>query len=299
LLVYLVAKRWNANLSVDSLLTLMIASILGVVLGGRLGYVLFYNLEHCLAHPLEILMFTKGGMSFHGGLLGMVIAMIIAVRLIKIPLLRLGDLVVIAAPVGIFFVRIANFINGELWGAPTDLPWGVVFDDKAAGFVARHPTQLYEAFLEGLVLFVILFALARRTPPRKEGFYIGVFMLGYGVFRILVEFVREPDSHIGYLFNSGWITMGMLLSLPMVVAGLIFLMRTPRKASGAQMSAAHTPARAYERSAAVQAPAMKAKAEVDKKTARQESAQTELSFDELLDTPSTQKPTSKDSDDLS
>ena len=232
MLLYRVARRWDVKIPVDSVLTIMIAAILGIILGGRVGYVLFYGLEYYVSHPLEILAFTNGGMSFHGGLLGMVVAAYICARRIRIPMLRLGDLIVIAAPIGIFFVRFANFINGELWGAPTDAPWGVVFD--GAGSVPRHPTQLYEAFLEGIVLFVILFVLSRRVPPRRQGFYIGVFLACYGIFRILVEFVREPDAHIGYLFGSGWITMGMVLSAPMVIAGVIFLVYALRKKSDEQ-----------------------------------------------------------------
>jgi phosphatidylglycerol:prolipoprotein diacylglycerol transferase len=194
-----------------------------------LGFVLFYGAGHYLANPAEIVFgIGSGGMSFHGGLLGMVIAMGIVARLTGIPFLTLGDLVVIAAPVGIFLVRVANFINGELWGAVTDLPWGVVFDITGGGLEPRHPTQLYEACLEGLVLLCVLSACARKVPPRPRGSFVGIFLLLYGVFRVLIEFVRQPDAQLGYLFD-GWLTMGMLLSLPMIVAGVAFLVFACRK----------------------------------------------------------------------
>ena len=218
-ILYRIAQRWNIKFSLESLLTIIIASMIGIIFGARLGYILFYDLSYYIAHPLEIFVFT--GMSFHGGLLGMVAAVAVCAKILKIPLLTLGDLVVIAAPVGIFLVRIANFINGELWGAPTDLPWGVVFD--IAGSMPRHPSQLYEAFLEGVVIFVALFILSRRTPPRPRGFFSGMFMVLYGVFRIAIEFVREPDAHIGYLFGTGWLTMGIVLSIPLLLAGIVFL----------------------------------------------------------------------------
>jgi len=133
----------------------------------------------------------------------------------------MADISAICAPIGLGLVRFTNFINGELWGSVTDLPWGVVFD--GAGPLPRHPTQLYEAFLEGVVLLAVLYLLARRKPPLYQGTYAGLFLVGYAVFRIAVEFVRQPDSQVGYLFNTDWITMGMLLSLPMVIAGAGFL----------------------------------------------------------------------------
>jgi phosphatidylglycerol:prolipoprotein diacylglycerol transferase len=224
LLVPSLCRRWQIRVSLDSLLTIVIACMLGAVIGGRLGYVLFYNLDYYLAHPLDIFAIREGGMSFHGGLLGLATGLIIAARLIKMPLLTLGDIAAITTPIGLCLVRIANFINGELWGAPTSLPWGVVFKSPAAGFVARHPTQLYEALLEGVVLFVILYLLSRRKPPLPRGGYFGIFLIGYGVFRIAVEFVRLPDAQIGYLFGTGWVTMGMLLSLPMLLVGAAFLL---------------------------------------------------------------------------
>jgi phosphatidylglycerol:prolipoprotein diacylglycerol transferase len=219
-LVMKITKHWKVTVSFDHLLTIIIASTAGVIFGGRLGYVLFYALDYYLAHPTEILLFSNGGMSFHGGVIGMVAALLIAAKMTRISPLTLGDLAVISAPVGIFLVRIANFINGELWGAVTDAPWGVVFD--GAGALPRHPTQLYEAVLEGLVMFVVLFSLSRKVPARPRGTFLGFFMLLYGVFRIAIEFVRQPDVQIGYLFG-GWLTMGMVLSLPLVLAGIAFL----------------------------------------------------------------------------
>ena len=215
-----ISKHWKIKITIDDVLTFALAAIIGIIIGGRLGYVLFYGQGYYFEHPELILAFSSGGMSFHGGVIGMVLALLVVSRYTKIPYLTLGDLTVIAAPVGLFLGRVANFINGELWGATTTLPWGVVFD--GAGPLPRHPTQLYEALLEGLVLFIILSALSRRVPARPQGTFIGVFMLLYGVFRIVVEFVREPDVQLGYLFG-GWLTMGMVLSLLLIIAGIGFL----------------------------------------------------------------------------
>ena len=223
------ARRWQVTLNLDSLLTIIISSALGIIVGGRLGYVFFYGGGYYLANPVEIVLgISDGGMSFHGGVLGMVLAVALSARLNKIPLLTLGDLIVTAAPIGIFLVRIANFINGELWGAPTDLPWGVVFSDTGGGFQARHPTQLYEAFLEGAVLFIVLNIFARKMPEQPRGSLAGIFFILYGVFRILIEFLRQPDAQLGYLFGD-WLTMGMLLSAPMIIAGAALLMYAYRK----------------------------------------------------------------------
>lgn len=220
-IIYRTAKRWKLNFEFDHVLTIILGIILGVIFGARLGYVFMYGAEYYAQHPFEILAFSQGGMSFHGGLAGAVIAEIIVARIIHMPLGTIADLCAIAAPVGLFFGRYANFINGELWGATTDLPWGVVFDG-AAGTVPRHPTQLYEAILEGIVLFIVLFALSRKVPPRPRGTFIGVFLLLYGVFRFLIEFVRQPDAHIGYLAGN-WLTMGQVLSVPLIVAGIAVL----------------------------------------------------------------------------
>ena len=218
LILYRVARRWKVRIDVDALLTVMVSVIVGVIVGARLGYVLFYGDGYYLSHPLEILAFNKGGMSFHGGLIGALLSGIVAARITKIPYLTLADLGCIAAPVGLFFGRCANFVNGELWGAPTDAAWGVVFGG-AAGMMPRHPSQLYEALLEGVVIFIVLYALSRREPPRPRGTFLGLFLMMYGTFRFLVEFVREPDVQLGYLWG-GWLTMGQLLSLPLIIVGV-------------------------------------------------------------------------------
>lgn len=222
--IYRVCRHWRIEMSGDDLLTLILCCAFGVIIGARLGYCLFYGNGYYLAHPLEIFALSNGGMSFHGGLIGIVVGAVIASRMLHMPLLTITDLGAIAAPVGLFFGRCANFINGELWGAPTDLPWGVVFAATGGGNVPRHPSQLYEALLEGAVLFIILFALSRKNdPPRPRGTFFGTFLVFYGVFRISVEFIRQPDAQIGYLFGTSWITEGMMLSLPMVMAGIILL----------------------------------------------------------------------------
>ena len=234
-IIYFVAKRWKLGMSEDNLLTLMVCAIVGVVLGARIGYVLFYSDGYYLSHPLEILAFNQGGMSFHGGLVGLLIGGAVAARMTRIPFLTLADLGSIAAPIGLFFGRCANFVNGELWGAPTDGPLGVVFGG-AAGMMPRHPSQLYEAVLEGLVIFCVLFALSRKRPPRPQGTFLGAFLVLYGIFRFLIEFVREPDVQLGYLWG-GWLTMGQVLSAPLIVAGialLIYAARTRHPQAGPQ-----------------------------------------------------------------
>lgn len=220
-IMYVVGKRWKTRFDFDSLCIVLLCAMVGVIVGGRLGYVLFYNFEMYAADPLSILDFSRGGMSFHGGFVGALIAGIVASRIIKMPFLSLVDLAMIGVPLGLLFGRCANFINGELWGAPTDLPWGVVFGG-AAGTEPRHPSQLYEAFFEGIVLFVVLFVLSRKQPPFPQGTYSGVFMLGYGICRFMVEFIREPDVQLGYLWG-GWLTMGQVLSLPLILAGIALL----------------------------------------------------------------------------
>lgn len=234
-IIYFVAKRWKLGMSEDNLLTLMVCAIVGVVLGARIGYVLFYGDGYYLSHPLEILAFNQGGMSFHGGLVGLLIGGAVAARMTRIPFLTLADLGSIAAPIGLFFGRCANFVNGELWGAPTDGPLGVVFGG-AAGMMPRHPSQLYEAVLEGIVIFCVLFALSRKRPPRPQGTFLGAFLVLYGIFRYLIEFVREPDVQLGYLWG-GWLTMGQVLSAPLIVAGialLIYAARTRHPQAGPQ-----------------------------------------------------------------
>ena len=180
----------------------------GIILGGRLGSVLFYNLPYYLANPLAIIRVWEGGMSFHGALLGVALALWFYSRRFDKGFFETTDFLVPVVPVGLFFGRIANFINAELWGAPSDLPWAMVF--PGAGAVPRHPSQLYEAGLEGIVLFVILWLYSRKTRPTMA--VSALFLSGYGLFRSLVEFVREPDQHIGYL-AGGWLTMGAVIVL--------------------------------------------------------------------------------------
>ena len=218
LVMYRVSKRWKVRIDADSLITIMFCVIIGVIIGGRLGYVLFYGNGEYLKNPLEILAFNHGGMSFHGGLIGALVAGIVAAKLTKIPYLTLADLGCIGAPIGLFFGRCANFINGELWGAPTDVAWGVVFGGSA-GTMPRHPSQLYEALLEGVILFAVLYFLSRKQPPRRRGTFLGLFLIMYGCFRFVIEFVREPDVQLGYLWG-GWLTMGQQLSVPLILVGI-------------------------------------------------------------------------------
>ena len=190
--------------------------VLGIVAGGRLGYLLFYGYERVLQDPGYAFRVWEGGMSFHGGLIGVIVAMAWFARSRKMSFFQVADFVAPLVPPGLFAGRIGNFINGNLWGAPTDLPWGMVFRAPEAGGVPRHPSQLYEALLEGVVLFVVLWFYSRS--PRPLRCVSGLFLLGYGVMRFAVEFVRMPDAHVGYL-AFGWFTMGQALTVPMIVAG--------------------------------------------------------------------------------
>ncbi|MEX0842430.1 MAG: prolipoprotein diacylglyceryl transferase [Xanthobacteraceae bacterium] len=201
---------------------------LGIILGGRLGYVLFYNPAHFAAHPLEIVQIWKGGMSFHGGFLGCVAAVALFGLKRNISILSLGDLTCAAGPIGIFLGRLANFINGELWGRASDAPWAMVF--PGGGPLPRHPSQLYEAALEGLLLFVILGLLARRGALQRPGLIIGAFAVGYGVARVISEFFREPDAQLGFLW--GGTTMGMLLSVPLMLFGIALIARALKRKPG-------------------------------------------------------------------
>ena len=199
---------------IDDLITYI---IIGIIIGGRLGYVLFYDLAYNLKEPTNILRTWEGGMSYHGGLLGVITAAFIYCKLYKIPFFKLMDLLACATPIGLFLGRIANFINGELWGRPTDAPWGVIFPGQIE---PRHPSQLYEAFFEGLILFLILFFLYNKIR-RFNGMASGLFLLLYALFRGLVENYREPDSQIGFIFTN--FTMGQLLSAPMVIIGIVII----------------------------------------------------------------------------
>jgi len=205
----------QARPSVDSIDDLLVFCALGVVIGGRLGNVLFYDPAYYLAHPLEVFMVWRGGMAFHGGLLGALAGVAWFARQYRAPFLTTLDLVSLAAPIGLFFGRIANFIKPELWGRPTDVPWAVIFPDTDGQ--PRHPSQLYEAGLEGLVCFALLMLLARSGGLKQPGAIAGAFGLFYGVARIISEFYRDPDP---YLENLGaGLTMGMALSAPMVIMG--------------------------------------------------------------------------------
>ena len=220
--MYRTQRRWGFNITIDDLTSVVVGVVFGLIIGARLFYVVFYGDGYYWAHPLEIFATNEGGMSFHGGLVGGIIGGIIVCRMYKLDAWTLADLAVIGAPLALCLGRCANFVNGELWGKPTDLPWGVVFGGTA-GDMPRHPSQLYEAMLEGLVIFFVLFALSRKTdPPRPRGFFLGTFLVLYGVFRILIEFVRLPDVQLGYFFGT-WGTMGQLLSLPMLVVGICLL----------------------------------------------------------------------------
>ena len=198
---------------------------LGIILGGRLGYVIFYNPAFFAEHPAEIVQLWKGGMSFHGGFLGCAVAVIAFALKRGILMLSLDDITCAVGPIGLFFGRIANFINGELWGRATDVPWAMVF--PGGGPFPRHPSQLYEAALEGVLLLAVLAACIRAGALKRPGLTIGVFAAGYGLARIVSEFFREPDAQLGFLW--GGMTMGMLLSVPMVIVGAAFIVFALRR----------------------------------------------------------------------
>jgi phosphatidylglycerol:prolipoprotein diacylglycerol transferase len=203
---------------------------LGIILGGRTGYVLFYNLDHFIAQPAEIVQVWKGGMSFHGGFLGCVAAVILFCRKNDIPILSLGDITTAVGPIGLFLGRIANFINSELWGRAADstVPWRMIFPNDPL-HLPRHPSQLYEAGLEGIVLFTVLAVMIRFGALKRPGLILGSFISLYGLARIAGEFFREPDPQLGFLW--GGLTMGMLLSVPMVIAGAVIIVLAWRRKS--------------------------------------------------------------------
>lgn len=218
-------RRWRLAISDDDLLTIMLGAVIGVVLGGRLGYVLFYGGAGYLRNPGEVFALWDGGMSFHGGLIGIMVAGVVVSRVLGIPLLTLWDLGAVGAPIGLGLGRLANFVNGELWGRVSTAPWAMVF--PGAGPLPRHPSQLYEAALEGALLLVVMVLLAMRLPPRPRGELIGCVLALYGVFRIAVEFFREPDVQLGFIAGH-WLTMGMILSLPMIAAGAAIVVAARR-----------------------------------------------------------------------
>ena len=207
--------HWNRE-QVDDLVFYI---AMGIILGGRIGYVLFYNFGGLLHDPLLLFRIWEGGMSFHGGLLGVLLAMGLYARKVQKTFFEVTDFIAPLIPPGLFFGRIGNFINGELWGRVSDVPWAMVFHTPGAGELPRHPSQLYQAALEGIVLFIILWLYSAK--PRPTMAVSGLFLLCYGIFRFAIEFVRQPDAHIGFLaFN--WLTMGQVLSLPMIIIGLVF-----------------------------------------------------------------------------
>ncbi|MBI5132217.1 MAG: prolipoprotein diacylglyceryl transferase [Rhodopseudomonas palustris] len=203
---------------------------IGIILGGRTGYVLFYNLDFFIAHPAQIFELWNGGMSFHGGFMGCVVAVMLFGWKRNVSIASLGDITCAVGPIGLFLGRIANFINGELWGRPADdtVPWAMVFPH--AGPLPRHPSQLYEAGLEGLALFLILALMIRFGALKRPGLIIGAFLTFYGLARITGEFFREPDPQLGFLW--GGMTMGMLLSIPMVIAGIVVMLVARRRTAG-------------------------------------------------------------------
>ncbi|HLG82705.1 MAG TPA: prolipoprotein diacylglyceryl transferase [Bradyrhizobium sp.] len=221
-------KLWGgpAPISVVQLDDFILWVTIGIILGGRTGYVLFYNLPFFIEHPLEIFELWKGGMSFHGGFMGCVVAVIWFARTNRVPILSLGDITTAVGPIGLFLGRIANFINGELWGRPADpdLPWAMIF--PTGGPVPRHPSQLYEACLEGILLFTVLAVMIRLGALKRPGLVLGAFIAIYGLARITGEHFREPDPQLGFLW--GGLTMGMILSVPMVIAGIIIMVRAWR-----------------------------------------------------------------------
>ena len=209
------SKLPNAPMNAEQVGDLIFYCALGAVLGGRLGYVFFYDFNSFLADPISLFKVWQGGMAFHGGLIGVIVSMILFARKLGRTFWEIADFTAPLTPIGFGAVRLANFINGELWGKVTDVPWGMVFPH--AGALPRHPSQLYQSFFEGVILFLILWFFSKKSKP--AGAVSGLFLLTYGSLRILAEFFRQPDAHIGYL-AFGWVTQGQLLSVPMVIGGI-------------------------------------------------------------------------------
>ncbi len=218
------AKNSQSPITPESIEDLVFYGAMGVVLGGRIGYVLFYNFSSFLQDPILIFKIWQGGMSFHGGLLGVLFAMWLFGKKHRCTMFQLIDFLAPLAPIGLFTGRIGNFINGELWGRVTTIPWGMVFPE--AGPLPRHPSQLYEAFFEGFLLFIILWFFTQKPKPYRAP--TGLVFICYGCFRFFVEFFRTPDAHIGFIALN-WLTMGQLLSIPMIVIGFLLLFLAYRK----------------------------------------------------------------------
>jgi phosphatidylglycerol:prolipoprotein diacylglycerol transferase len=215
-------------LSPEKIDDFLLWAALGVILGGRIGYVLFYKPSFFLENPTQIVMLWEGGMSFHGGLLGVITAILAFSFKNGISPFLLSDLVALVTPIGLFFGRIANFINGELWGRPTDVPWAMIFP-RSPDHLPRHPSQLYQATFEGILLFALVLVVWRFTDGRRRpGLITGTFCMGYAVARIVGEIFREPDSFLGFILGSDWLTMGMLLSLPVLAFGAWLVVRAYR-----------------------------------------------------------------------
>ena len=223
-LARVMSKKSGSQWTVLKIDDFLLWATIGIILGGRLGYVFFYNLNYYLEYPAQILAIWQGGMSFHGGLIGVIVAAILFAHKKEIPLFSMSDILVCVAPIGLFLGRVANFINGELFGRETQqVPWAIIF--PAGGDMPRHPSQLYEALTEGILLFVILNVLWWFVPKYREraGFLTGLFFILYGLFRFALEFFREPDAHLGFIFEQ--LTMGQLLCIPMVLLGVLIVVR--------------------------------------------------------------------------
>lgn len=220
ILVNRTIKKHNISISQTQLEDIVFYVTLGIILGGRLGYVLCYGSDYFLKHPFQILAVWNGGMSFHGGIIGVILGLLYFSKKSKIPFLKITDLASLYVPIGIFLGRLANFVNDELWGRVTNVPWAVRFPN--GGFLPRHPSQLYEAFMEGILLFIVLNLLWQKKYVREHyGIISSVFLIGYACSRIVVEFFREPDSQLGFIFTN--ITMGQILSLPFLLLGIYIL----------------------------------------------------------------------------
>jgi phosphatidylglycerol---prolipoprotein diacylglyceryl transferase len=228
LLVRYRTRKFDSAIQIEQIDDLLFYSALGVIIGGRLGYTLFYNFDHFIHNPLVLLQVWNGGMSFHGGLLGVLAAMWLYARKIGLSFFQITDFIAVVIPFGLGCGRIGNFINAELWGRPSDLPWAMIFPTDPLG-LARHPSMLYEFLLEGVLLFIILWIYAAKKRPIRA--VSGLFLILYGLFRFLVEIVRQPDAHMGNngFIYSDWLTQGMILSIPMILFGLwLFYMANTR-----------------------------------------------------------------------
>lgn len=213
------SKRIKGLWTIEQISDLIFYGMVGVLLGGRLGYTIFYNLPYYASNPLEIFKVWDGGMSFHGATTGVIIAFILYAKKIGKNLFQLGDLILPAVPIGLGAGRLGNFINCELWGKVSNVPWAMIFPNDSSG-MPRHPSVLYEFFLEGIILFIILWIYSRKERPRMV--VSGMFLFWYGIFRFAIEFVRSPDIQLGYL-AFGWLTMGQVLSVPMIICGIVFI----------------------------------------------------------------------------